>query len=113
MSGVDIQLIIPRKPDNKDYMLPINRKYCLELIGTNFKIYEYDGFIHSKIIIIDDELLLLGSNNLDYRSLLINFENFLLINSKTSAKQFVEYFDESLTHSIESSKENLKQYMNI
>jgi cardiolipin synthase len=86
-SGVDVQLILPGKPDAKRYIIPINRSEYKNLLDAKCSIYEYDGFIHSKYYIIDDKYVLIGSANLDSRSLLMHFENVILINNEAFVKQ--------------------------
>ena len=54
----------------------MTRSYCRELMDSGVKIYEYKpGFIHTKSYISDDEVGIVGSMNLDYRSLVHHFEN--------------------------------------
>ena len=53
----------------------ISRSYYKVLIDAGIKIYEYTpGFIHSKMIVVDDILATVGTTNFDYRSLYLNYE---------------------------------------
>ena len=73
-SGVDVRIITPGIPDKKLIYLT-TRSYYRELIETGVKIYEYTpGFIHSKNLISDDDFCVVGTSNMDYRSLYVNFE---------------------------------------
>lgn len=73
--GVDVKIITPNIPDKKIIQL-MSRSYYPRLIKSNVKIYEYlPGFIHSKSIISDDDFAIVGTINLDYRSLVHHFEN--------------------------------------
>ncbi|WP_232698225.1 cardiolipin synthase [Brevibacillus daliensis] len=73
-SGVDVRIITPFQPD-KWYVHTITRAYYPELIEAGVKIYEYTpGFIHSKTFVSDDEMAVVGTINLDYRSLYLHFE---------------------------------------
>jgi cardiolipin synthase len=67
-SGINVQIIVPGKSDNKNITLVTNRSYYERLLSQNCKVYEYDGFIHSKYLIIDDKIALVTSSNFDFRS---------------------------------------------
>ena len=72
--GVDVILITPNIPDKKIINIMTKSNYG-KLIENGVKIYEYkDGFIHSKMIVCDDELASIGTINLDYRSFVHHFE---------------------------------------
>lgn len=87
IKGVKIKIILPNLPDDKNYILTINRSNYQKLLEANIEVYEYKGFMHSKIILIDDDYSILGTNNLDFRSLLINFETAILVFSNKINKQ--------------------------
>ncbi len=75
LRGVDVRIITPHIPDKK-IVLMLTRSYYERLISCGVKIYEYEpGFIHAKTYLCDDEYALIGTTNLDYRSLLHHFEN--------------------------------------
>ena len=72
--GVDVKLILPGIPDKKA-VFAISRSYYGELLAGGVKIYEYTpGFVHGKMFVCDDETAVVGSINLDYRSLYLHFE---------------------------------------
>ncbi|HBU13327.1 MAG TPA: cardiolipin synthase [Clostridiales bacterium] len=73
-SGVDVRITTPGIPDKK-LVFMITQSYYPALLKAGAKIYEYSpGFIHSKTFVCDDELGLVGTINLDYRSLYLDFE---------------------------------------
>lgn len=73
-SGVDIRIVTPHIED-KWYVHIVTRAYYEPLIKVGIKIYEYTpGFIHSKTFVCDDEIGIVGSINMDYRSLYLHFE---------------------------------------
>lgn len=72
-SGVDVRIIVPGIPD-KWYVKSIGWSYYRELIELGVKIYEYNGFIHAKNFVSDDTTAVVGSINLDFRSLYLHFE---------------------------------------
>ncbi len=72
--GVDVSIIMPHIPDKK-YAYLLARSYYGELISAGVKIYEFiPGFIHAKGFVSDDKKAVIGSINLDYRSLFLHFE---------------------------------------
>ncbi|MBQ7378712.1 MAG: cardiolipin synthase [Clostridia bacterium] len=73
--GVEVKIIVPHVPDKK-LVLEMTRSYYKRLIGAGVQIYEYEpGFIHAKSYLADDELGMIGTINMDYRSLVHHFEN--------------------------------------
>ena len=73
-SGIDVRIITPHKPD-KWYVHLVTKSYYDELVKEGVKVYEYlPGFMHAKTIVSDDSLAVVGTINLDYRSLNLNYE---------------------------------------
>ena len=73
-SGVDVKIITPCKPD-KPMVHFTTRSYYRELIEAGVRIYEFsEGFIHAKTVISDGDFSVVGTVNLDYRSLYLHFE---------------------------------------
>lgn len=78
-SGVDIRIITPSHPD-KWYVHMVSRSYYQTLMQSGVKIYEYTpGFIHAKMALCDDDTAMVGTANLDYRSLYLHYENAVLL----------------------------------
>lgn len=76
--GVDVRLVVPAIPDKKT-VYALTRSYFPELIENGVKVYKFTpGFIHSKVFVADDRQAVVGSINLDYRSLTLHFENACL-----------------------------------
>lgn len=74
-SGIDVRLITPGIADKRLVNL-LTKSYYDKLIEAGVKIYEYTpGFVHAKIFVSDDETAVVGTINLDYRSLAHHFEN--------------------------------------
>ena len=72
--GVDVRIITPHIPD-KRYVHAVSRSHYQPLIEAGVKIYEYTpGFIHAKTFVVDDDYAVVGTINLDYRSLYLHFE---------------------------------------
>ena len=69
-----MRIVTPGIPDKKMVFL-LSQSYYEQLLEAGVRIYEYaPGFIHSKSFVSDDEIAVVGSINLDYRSLYLHFE---------------------------------------
>ena len=74
LRGVDVRIITPHIPDKK-IIFNLTRSYYKELIEVGVRIFEYEpGFIHAKNFVSDDVIGVVGTINLDYRSLVHHFE---------------------------------------
>ena len=97
--GVDVRIIIPGIPDKKIvYML--SESYANTLIREGVKVYKYKGgFLHSKMFISDDIEGVVGTINLDYRSLFLHFECALYMYKCNALndikKDFVDMFKDN------------------
>ncbi len=73
-SGIDIRIITPHVPD-KWYVHAVTRANYKKLVKQGVRVYEYTpGFIHAKNFVSDDETAVVGTINLDFRSLYLHFE---------------------------------------
>ncbi|HZJ73540.1 MAG TPA: cardiolipin synthase [Perlabentimonas sp.] len=100
-SGVEIKLLIPWKSDSM-IVNSAARSYYKELLRHGVRIFEYQkGFVHSKVMIIDDNLSVVGSANMDYRSFDLNFEVNAMLYSKSVTEQLQKAFNNDLEHSSE------------
>lgn len=74
LSGVDVRIIIPAKPDNR-LVYSASLSYLENLQDAGVRFYRYTaGFMHAKVMIIDGLMATVGSANLDMRSFYSNFE---------------------------------------
>ncbi|MBR2281842.1 MAG: cardiolipin synthase, partial [Spirochaetales bacterium] len=74
-SGVDVRIITPSIPDKK-MVYAITKANYRRLLANGVKIYEYaPGFIHSKMFLSDDDVSIVGTTNMDYRSFFLHFES--------------------------------------
>lgn len=72
--GVDVRLVTPGIPDKK-MVYRLTRSYYPPLLKAGVRIYEYTpGFLHAKSYVSDDKLAVVGTINMDYRSLYLHFE---------------------------------------
>jgi cardiolipin synthase len=73
-SGVDVRIITPHIPDKK-LVFELTRANYVPLLEAGVRIYEYTpGFMHSKNVVADDQYAIVGTINLDYRSLFLHYE---------------------------------------
>ena len=93
LSGIDIKIMIPNKADHL-FIYWVNQYYIADLLRLGAHIYRYEnGFIHSKTLLIDEEVISVGTCNLDYRSFYLNFEVNLNVYNKEVANAFkVQYY---------------------
>lgn len=107
-SGVDVRIITPHIPD-KPVVHSVTRSYYEELLQSGVRIYEYTpGFMHSKSIVADDEVAVIGSINLDYRSLYMAFENGVWLYGTESVLEIKDDFLKTLPVCQEITLEHYK-----
>lgn len=108
--GIDVIIIMPHIPDKK-YAYLLARTYYEELIESGIKIYEFTpGFIHAKTIISDDVKTSIGSVNLDYRSLYLNFECGAYIYNHKEIKTIEKDFQNTLKKCQLITLKNCKEF---
>lgn len=101
-SGVDVRLMIPGIPDKK-YVYYSSFSYLEEMLLAGVKVYLYDGFIHSKTMVVDDKISTIGTTNIDIRSFQLHFELNAFFYSDKVAKECRTIFERDMEHSKEMS----------
>lgn len=105
--GVDVRIITPGIPDKK-LIYKMTRSYYNALARGGVKIYEYTpGFMHAKQYVCDDSVAVVGTINMDYRSLYLHFENGVLMYNMGEIFKIKEDFDEVLSESEEVTNDYL------
>lgn len=100
-SGLDVKLLIPGISDSKMVNTAASAYYT-ELLQYGAKIYKYNkGFVHAKTMVIDADLAIIGSANMDYRSFDLNFEVNALIYSEKTATELTVAFENDLKDSAQ------------
>ncbi|MGY3570045.1 cardiolipin synthase [Vibrio paucivorans] len=85
--GINVELIIPHKNDSMMVQWA-SRAFYAELLAAGVKIYEfYGGLLHTKSVVIDDQFCLVGTVNMDMRSLWLNFEVTLAIDDQAFTQE--------------------------
>lgn len=73
-SGVDVRIVTPGIPD-KPAVYAVTRSFYQQLIRAGVKIYEYrPGFVHAKMVVADNDVAVVGTINMDFRSFYLHFE---------------------------------------
>lgn len=94
--GVDVRVLTPGIPDKK-LVYKTTRSYYAGLVRQGVRIYEYTpGFLHEKQMLADDTCAVVGTINLDYRSLYHHFENGVLLYGCDAIKEIAEDFENTL-----------------
>ena len=103
--GVDVRIITPGIPDKKT-IFQVTKSYYPQLLKHGVKIYEYTpGFMHEKQCICDGEIVVVGTINLDFRSLYLHFENAALFCGYEAASHVKEDFEALFPICKDMSKE--------
>jgi len=92
LEGVDISLLVPKKSDSQAAKFAMFSHFE-ELLQVGIKIYLREDFSHSKIMIVDDDLVSIGSGNFDMRSFELNYETNILIYNREIAKEMTQEFN--------------------
>lgn len=105
LSGVEVNIIVPEKKDHP-FIKWASLSYLGELIEVGVNCYYYQkGFVHSKLIMIDEELFSIGTANMDIRSFNLNFEVNAFIFDECNAKLLKEMLLCDINKSIKLTKE--------
>ena len=108
LRGVDVRIIVPHIPDKK-LVFMMTQSFYPRLMAAGVKIYEYEpGFIHAKSYLADDQYAMIGTINLDYRSLVHHFENGVWMYRCASIADLRADLEDTLNKSILVTKDMLK-----
>lgn len=107
--GIDVKIIMPGIPDKK-YAFALAKTYYPELITAGVKIYQYEkGFVHAKEFISDGAKAVVGTINLDYRSLYLHFECAAMLYKVPQIAEIEADFQETLKQCKEITMEVYKK----
>lgn len=103
LSGKDTRLLLPGISDSK-IVNAAARSYFKDLLACGVRIFLYQkGFIHAKTIIVDDNLSMVGSANMDARSFDLNFEINAVVYSKKICQELSQAYLNDINYSVELS----------
>jgi cardiolipin synthase len=99
--GVDVRILVPVRGDSR-FVAAAGRSFYDELLASGVHIWEYGpAMMHAKTLVVDRELAMIGSANLDNRSFRLNFELAAAIYGSAAADRLAESFE----HDLESARE--------
>ena len=105
LSGIDVRLLVPKISDSK-FVNAASRSYYGELIASGVKVYLYKkGFVHAKTIMVDENLSIVGTANMDSRSFDLNFEITAVVYSERICSELETSFMKDIEDSDEISLE--------
>jgi cardiolipin synthase len=94
--GVDVRVLVPDEPDQRFVELA-SLTYYTEMMNCGVRLFRYkERFMHHKVLLVDDELAAVGTVNLDYRSLYLNFEETALVADSKFAGEVAEMLEADL-----------------
>jgi len=109
LAGVDVRLLVPGIPDKK-IVHWASRSYYQELMEAGVEIYEYTrGFIHAKVIQVDNTVASVGTANLDIRSLHLGYEINAIVYDRKVIKALEEDFFRDLKHCVRIDRNGWKE----
>ncbi|MCY1415792.1 Major cardiolipin synthase ClsA [compost metagenome] len=99
--GVDVRILLPSRADHR-IVYAASSLYAFEAVRAGVRMFRYGpGFLHQKVVLIDNEISAIGSANLDNRSFRLNFEVMLL----TVDRAFADQVEAMLIHDFDQARE--------
>ena len=106
--GVDVRIIVPGIPDKK-IVYTQTCSFFKVLHDNGVKIYKYtNGFVHSKVFLSDDVRAVVGTINMDYRSLYLHFENGIYMENVSEIKEILKDFESTFEGSKKLDNNDVK-----
>lgn len=98
LAGLDVRLVIPKRSDSALVTLAA-RSFFDELLRAGIKVYEYGPrMLHTKALLVDDDIAIIGTANFDNRSFRLNFEVAVLFRSEDIASRLEARIKDDLAH---------------
>ena len=106
--GVDVSIVLPHIPDKK-YAFALAKTHYAELTRAGVKIYEFTpGFVHAKVFVSDDIRGVVGTINLDYRSLYLHFECAAYLHGVSELAVIEKDFEDTVKKSVLITEEDIR-----
>ncbi|WP_344936632.1 cardiolipin synthase [Zhongshania borealis] len=101
MRGVDVRIMLPAKPDK--IMIQLSSYTAIkETLARGVQFYYYqDGFLHEKVMLVDDDISVVGTANLDNRSFRLNFEIGVISHDRHLAQKMEVMLNTDLQHCVQ------------
>lgn len=98
-SGVKVGIMLPSKADHRSVFY-VSLSYLKELMEMGADCYLYKGFLHSKVLLVDDNKISIGTCNTDNRSFSLNFEDTVMMYSKEINNNYYVNIQDDIKHSM-------------
>ena len=108
LSGVEVTIMLPQKQDRK-VLQTVGLYYASHLCDMGVKFLMYNGFLHSKLLIVDDKFAFSGSSNFDNRSFSLNFEINGIFYDKNNIKKLCDIWAKDAKNAHYLTKNILKK----
>lgn len=109
LRGVDVRVLVPRRGDSR-LVTAASRSFYEELRAHGVKIYEYQpSMIHAKTLVVDDEVAIVGTANMDNRSFRLNFEVSAAIYDPETARALAALFTADLEKAVAVTQRGLQK----
>jgi cardiolipin synthase len=109
LRGVDVRVILPKKPDSYAVWLA-SFWYIEELADDDVRFYHYEeGFMHQKVMLVDDYWSAVGTANFDNRSFRLNFEVTAVVADRPFAKEMEAMLEADMERSVPFDPSRLKE----
>ena len=107
LRGVDVRVIVPESSDN--VVVDLASQWFIEnLDGLGIRFYRYqEGFMHQKVLLVDNLLSKVGSANYDNRSFRLNFEITVLTFDETFASEVMDMLEQDFKKSVRIDSQSL------
>ena len=105
LRGVDVRVLIPSRPDHR-IVYAASSLFAFEAVRAGVRMFRYQpGFLHQKVVLVDDEVSAIGSANLDNRSFRLNFEVMLLTVDAKFSSEVEQMLNEDFAQAHEVAKQ--------
>lgn len=106
--GVNVRIVVPGVPDKK-IVYTLTTSFFKPLVDGGVKIFRFDeGFVHSKVLLADDARAVVGTINMDYRSLYLHFENGIYMENVAEIGAVKKDFNVTIPRCHDMTKEDVK-----
>ena len=113
LRGIDVRILLPARPDHR-VVYAASYLYAMEAVQMGARVFRYQpGFLHQKVVLVDDGMAAVGSANLDNRSFRLNFEVMLVTVDTAFAKAVESMLLEDFSASREQRPEDHRRIQRI
>ena len=108
LRGVDVRVLIPSRPDHR-IVYAASSLFAFEAVRAGVRMFRYQpGFLHQKVVLVDDDVSAIGSANLDNRSFRLNFEVMLLTVDEAFAREVEHMLLDDFALAREITEDDIK-----